>query len=225
LDARKRGTNCVTLSIQMADGEMGFPGNMDVRQTFRLLEDGVLDIRMEATTDASTVCNLAHHSYFNLGDGSDVKDHLLQVSAETYLPVDDGLIPTGERRPVTGTPFDFRRATEFGPAVDQTLVDHNFCLSPDRTGLRLVARLACPASGVSMEVRTTEPGIQVYDGSSVNVSVPGLDGRKMGPGAGIALEPQVWPDAPRRPDFPQATLRPGETYRQHTQYIFAKDKA
>jgi aldose 1-epimerase len=76
-----------------------------------------------------------------------------------------------------------------------------------------------------MEVRTTEPGIQVYDGSSVNVSVPGLDGRKMGPGAGIALEPQVWPDSPRRPDFPQATLRPGETYRQHTQYIFAKDKA
>lgn len=217
------GADFATFSIRLADGHMGFPGAMEIRQTFRLSEGGVLDIRMEATSDAPTLCNLAHHSYFNLGDTPDVKDHLLQVAAETYLPVDDGLIPTGEQAPVDGTRFDFRSPAAIGPRLAQGLIDHNFCLSPDRTDLRPVARLTCPASGVSMELRTTEPGVQVYDGSGLDVPVPGLDGRRMGRFGGIALEPQVWPDAPHHPGFPQALLRPGETYRQATQYIFTKD--
>jgi aldose 1-epimerase len=102
-------------------------------------------------------------------------------------------------------------------------VDHNFCLSRERGPLRPVARLASPASGVAMELRTTEPGLQVYDGAKINVDLPGLSGQTLGAHAGIALEPQVWPDANHHDDFPQAVLRPGEVYQQHTQYIFSKD--
>ncbi|NDR57017.1 aldose epimerase family protein [Aliiruegeria sabulilitoris] len=216
------GADSLALSIRLLDGEMGFPGNMVIHQTFTLLEGGVLDILLEAETDAPTLCNLAHHSYFNLG-GENVADHLLQIDAETYLPVDEELIPTGERAPVEGTRFDFRHPAKIGPRSAQGLIDHNFCLSQERTTLRKVASLACPASGVSMELRTTEPGLQIFDGSPLNVPVPGLDGRRMGPGAGIAMEPQIWPDSPHNPDFAQAILRPGETYEQHTQYAFKKD--
>lgn len=222
-EVEHHGADNLTLTIKLADGEMGFPGNMLIRQTFTLAENGLLDIVMEAETDAPTLCNLAHHSYFNLGDSGDVKDHLLQIDAETYLPVDDELIPTGEQASVEGTRFDFRQATAVGPASAKGLIDHNFCLSQDRTKLRRVARLACPQSGVRMELRTTEPGLQIFDGSVIDIPVPGLDGRQMGPSAGIAMEPQIWPDSPHNPDFAQAVLRPGETYEQHTQYIFAKD--
>jgi aldose 1-epimerase len=202
---------------------MGFPGNLEILQTFRLLEGGVLDITMRATTDAPTLCNLAHHSYFNLGMEETVDGHTLRVDAATYLPVDPELIPTGEPAPVAGTRFDFRTASPLGPASAKGLIDHNFCLSDDRVAIHPVAELCCPETGVAMEVRTTEPGLQVYCGAALDVPVPGLDGRRMGPRSGIALEPQVWPDAPHHPAFPQAVLRPGETYRQNTQFIFRKE--
>ncbi len=215
--------NSITLVIRATDGEMGFPGNLDIRQTFTLRGDGVLDICMEATTDATTLCNIAHHSYFNLGEGDTVADHLLRVAADNYLPVDNELIPTGDVAEVAGTRFDFRAPCAIGPASARGLIDHNLCLSAERQALRKVAELSCPASGVSMQIRTTEPGLQVYDGAALDVPVPGLDGRRMGPGAGVALEPQIWPDSPHHANFPQAILRPGETYRQQTQYIFSKD--
>ena len=223
-DVAEIGADFIVLKIRAEDGEMGFPGNLDITQRFTLRAGGVLDIEMEAVTDAPTLCNLAHHSYFNLG-AETVADHLLQIEAEKYLPVDAELIPNGQQVDVAFTRFDFRTPTQIGPRSAKGLIDHNFCLSQGREPLRRVATLSCPASGVSMDLNTTEPGLQIFDGSLLDVAVPGLDGRKMGPGAGIAMEPQIWPDSPHNPDFAQAVLRPGETYRQHTQYVFAKDRA
>ncbi len=144
--------------------------------------------------------------------------------AERYTPVDAELIPTGETLPIAGTKFDFRapRPTR-QPDGDGPVIDHNYCLSEARNVLRPVARLASPVSGVQLEVRSTEPGLQVYDAAPLDVPVPGLDGRRLGAFAGLALEPQVWPDAPNHPSFPSATLSPGETYRQHTQFAFRKN--
>lgn len=210
----------VTLAIVLDDGEMGFPGTLRAQVAYTLLSGGTLDIVMSAETDAPTLCNLAHHSYFNLGCHT-ISDHLLRIAADHYLPVDDDLIPTGEIHPVVGTGFDFRRDRCPDPAHP---LDHNFCLSPARGPLRPVAWLRNPANSVSMELRTTEPGLQVYSGARVNVDVAGLTGAPMRAHAGIAMEPQVWPDANHHPAFPQAVLRPGEQYRQHTQYVFSKDR-
>lgn len=209
-----------SLVITQADGDMGFPGTLTARVRFACLPGGVLDIRMEAETDAPTLCNLAHHSYFTLG-GETISDHFLQIDAEAYLPVDDELIPTGEERLVVGTAFDFRTPA---PVRQAQPVDHNFCLARARGPLRKVARLTNAETGLAMELRTTEPGLQVYDGAKIDIALPGLTGQPMRAHAGIALEPQIWPDANHHAAFPQAVLRPGERYAQHTQYIFTKDK-
>jgi aldose 1-epimerase len=216
-------TDKATLSIRLADGEMGYPGNMTATVTYQLLHEGVLDITFSATTDKTTLCNLAHHSYFNLDGSATIANHLLRIDAEAFTPVDDELIPTGEVRSVAGHAFDFRNPKPIGPVSTGQIFDHNFCLSNQREALRPVARLESPASGIAMEIRATEPGLQVYDGARIDIPMPGLDGRRMGAHAGIALEPQVWPDAVHHSNFPQAVLHPGETYRQHTQYAFYKE--
>lgn len=209
----------VTLALHLADGEMGFPGNMDVTARYVLLPDGVFDITMTAETDAPTLCNLAHHSYFTLSGEPTISDHLLEVAAESFLEVDAGMIPTGRQTPVAGTSFDFRTPRLLSQAHP---VDHNFCVAPARGPLQQVGTLTSPTSGLSMKILTTEPGLQVYDGAKIDIPLPGLTGTPMGPHAGLALEPQVWPDAHHHPHFPQAVLRPGETYRQQTQFIFSR---
>jgi len=216
--------NSVSLAISLAAGEMGYPGAMQVRQRISLRPRGVLDIRLQAETDAPTLCNLAHHSYFNLDGSQSVASHLLWVDADAYLPVDGDLIPTGKLCPVAATAFDFRQPAPVAGAIAAGGVDHNFCLSRTRMALRTVARLQSPASGLTMEVRTTEPGLQVYDGAKLDIDLPGLAGKPMRANSGIALEPQVWPDANHHADFPQAVLRSGERYDQHTQYVFAKEE-
>lgn len=215
------GPHHAVMAVTLPDGHMGFPGTMTARITFQLLRGGVLDIDIEAWTDAPTLCNLAHHSYFVLDDGPTISDHLLKVAATGYLPVDDELIPTGEVRDVAGTAFDFR---DFAPVGRAHPVDHNFCLSQERAPLRPVAWLKSLRSGVTMECRTTEPGLQVYDGAKINIDLPGLTGRSMNAHAGIALEPQVWPDAVHHDHFPQALLRPEDRYHQHTQFVFTKEE-
>lgn len=209
----------LTLEITLPDGHMGFPGNLKSSVTFTLIDGGVLDIVIEAETDAITLCNFAHHSYFNLDGSETVSDHILSIKSDQYLPVDDELIPTGELRDAAGTPFDFRSPARFGQAHP---IDHNFCLSDGREALRSVAVLQSPKSGVTMECRTTEPGLQLYDGAKIDIALPGLMGKPMGAYAGIAMEPQVWPDANHHDVFPSAILHPGETYRQHTQFVFAR---
>lgn len=221
----QQNQDSVTLSIVLTDGEMGFPGKMEVQVTYSLLGDGIFDIRYRATTDKPTLCNFAHHSYFNLDGGSSILDHTMQVHASHYTPVDDELIPTGQVLDVEGTGFDFVEPKKVKFGGQDGILDHNFCLSPERTNMRSVAKLHSPLSGISMQVNTTEPGLQVYDGAKVDVPVPGLAGTMMSAHAGIALEPQIWPDSPHHQHFPQAILRPGEEYSQHTQFAFTKASA
>ena len=211
--------NSVMLVLHQADGHMGFPGNLEARYTVTCLENGVLDIVIEATTDKPTLCNFAHHSYFNLDGGDSTSEHLLQLDADRYTVVDDEFIPTGESRDVTGSRFDFRKER---PISDDTIIDHNLCLSDKAKPLRRIGHLRSEKSNVTMEIRSTEPGIQVYDGFKLDVEPAGLQNRNYAANAGIALEPQIWPDAVNHSTFPNAVLRPGETYRQHTLFAFSK---
>jgi len=215
-------SDTVALSIVLDDGEMGFPGEMKANVIYSVLPDGILDIKYSATTDKPTLCNFAHHSYFNLDGGKTILDHTLQVHASHYTPVDDELIPTGKAMNVEGTGFDFIEPKKVEYSGQDELLDHNFCLSSARTEMRLVAELHSPLSGVSMQVNTTEPGVQVYDGAKIDIPVTGLSGAIMSAHAGIAIEPQVWPDSAHHNHFPQAILRSGEQYFQHTQYAFKK---
>ncbi|MEM7300754.1 MAG: aldose epimerase family protein [Pseudomonadota bacterium] len=212
----------VSLSINLDDGHMGYPGEIRILVHYALLDGGVLDIRFETMSDEPTLCNLAAHSYFNLDGSRNILDHTLQMDADHFLPVDDELIPTGEQKSVEGDGFDFRSAKPLRDVCAQGLIDHNFCLSHGREALRQVAVLSAPATGVSMTIRTTEPGLQIFDGSKLDVPVTGLDDQKLGAYAGIAMEPQVWPDAINHPDWAQPVLRPGEIYRQHSQFVFSK---
>lgn len=204
--------------IVLEDGHMGFPGRMSVSALFSLFDEGVLDIRYRAETDKPTLCNLAHHSYFSLDGSGDILDHRLQVLAEHYIPVDSDLIPTGEVAPVARTQFDFRQPRSIR-RVDGSgpMIDHNYCTGQGRQSIRKVAQLTSPVSGVSLDVSTTEPGLQVYDGALLDCPMINMKNY-----AGIALEPQVWPDSPNHAHFAQAILRPGEIYSQHTRYEFKK---
>ncbi len=215
-DALDHRVDAVRFGIDLADGEMGFPGAMRIEATFACLPGPTLRLDYEATCDAPTPCSLAHHTYWNLDGSDDVSGHYLTVRADRYVPVDDAMIPTGVAE-VAGTRFDFRAGL---PLPGEGLLDHNLCLSDAREPLRDVAMLH--ARGLRMTLATTEPGLQVYDGAKLNTRVPGLDGRTYRAHAGVALEPQGWPDAPNRPGFPDATLRPGETYRQTTTFTFAR---
>ncbi|MFN4101297.1 MAG: aldose epimerase family protein [Pararhodobacter sp.] len=208
----------VLLALSMADGEMGFPGNLEVTVRISLPGNGALQFDIEATTDRATPCGFAHHGYFTLDDTGDLSRHRLQVPAAHYLPIDDDLIPTGEIAPVAGTPFDFLEPR----SLHRQEIDHNFCLARQRLPLRPVAFLESHASGLGMRVESTEPGLQVYTAIHLPPGgEPGLDGQRYGPFAGVALEAQNWPDAPNRPDFPPAILQSGEPYRQVTRYTFA----
>ena len=224
-DVVLHGPDFVTLSLHSANGDMGFPGAMDVTCTYRLKIPGTLSVEYTATAEEPTLCNLAHHSYFNLDDGGsgDILDHEMMIAAGAYLPVDEEMIPTGVVQPVDGTDFDFRRVrpvrADDGGA--QRLYDHNFCLSASRGPLRHAARARGARSGVSLDLWTTEPGVQFYCGAYLKTDGPtGLAGRRYRPYSGFCLEPQVWPDSPNRPYFPQALLWPGERYHQITEYRF-----
>ncbi len=214
----------VTFTLVDGDGEMGFPGTCRLQVSYTLRAPATLAIEMTATTDRPTLVNLAHHSYFNLDGSADIRDHELQIDAQSYLPVDDELIPTGQIRPVAGSDFDFRASRPIRCEVDgkQVIYDHNFCLSAGRVALRKVAQAASRKSGIAMTIATTEPGLQFYGGHYVNTPVAGLTGSSYGACAGFCVEPQVWPDSPHHPAFPQAILRPGETYRQVSEFGFLR---
>ncbi len=217
------GDDRVSFGITQDDGDMGFPGKLTVRADFALLDGGVLDIRYTATTDRLTICNLAHHSYFVLDDSGTILDHVLGIPAEGLTATDAELIPTGEIRKIAGTPYDFRSGRSIRAANEGGPIDTNFCVSDTRVAIRDIGWLESPASGVRMTIRSTEPGLQVYDAARIVVPVPGLDGRHMDAYSGLALEPQVWPDAIHHKHFPRPELAPGETYAQHTQFVFTKD--
>ena len=212
----------VTFALTSPDGDMGFPGTLQARTTYRI--DGqTLTVEMTATTDAPTVVNLVNHAYFNLaGQGAgDIMGQHLQIDAAHYTPVDDQLIPTGEIRAVAGTAFDFRQTRPIGAQLpDPKAFDHNLCLSaptgPD--GLRLCLTATDPASGRRMRLSTNQPGVQLYTGA--HFDGPGKQGAHYPRFAGFAAETQRFPDSPNNPQFPQATLNPGETYRHVMRFDF-----
>ena len=217
------GVSHVVLRLDSAEGDMGFPGALTARCRYELGGEGELRVTLTAQTDAPTVCSMAHHSYFNLADGgaSPATDHEIMIRADSYLPVDDALIPLGEPQPVAGSRFDFRRMKRIDAYDPDAFYDHNFCLTADGT-LREAAVLRAPRSGVSMTVLTTEPGLQWFTAPQLAAAPPGLGGRHYGHHAGMCLETQIWPDAPNRPDYPSAVLRPGEIREQRTVYRFAR---
>ncbi len=209
--------NSATFTLTSHAKDTGYPGTLNITLTFTLLENGVMDLRMQATTDAPTLCNLAHHSYFNL-NGGDIRTHSLQIDAEHYLPTDANLTSTGEVAKTAGTPFDLRNPTSLAEVCSAVAIDTNVCLSHGPQPLRKVAVLA--AETVTMQVNTDQPGLQIYDTARVNVPVAGLGGKFYGPYCGFAMEPQFWPNAINNPDWAQPVLNPNETYTQHTQYVF-----
>ncbi|QMU73910.1 galactose mutarotase [Streptacidiphilus sp. P02-A3a] len=226
-----RGASGVELTLVSPDGDQGFPGALRVSVRY-LLTPGRLSIEYRATADAPTVVNLTNHSYFNLaGEGAaTVLDHELTLAATHYLPVDRQLQPLGGPEPVHGTPFDFTEPHLLGArirAADPQLrvaggYDHCWCLDGGVTaGPRPVAKLRHPASGRQLTLSTTEPGLQLYTGNSLDGSLTGPAGRPYGPHAGIALETQHYPDSPNRPHFPSTELRPGQEYRSTTVLHFA----
>lgn len=202
--------DAVTLAVDLPDGQGNMPGNRPVRARFAIV-DGALQLDVTATTDAPTLFNVANHSYWNL-DGSDTwAGHSLRIAADRYLPVTEDFCPTGEIAPVAGTIFDLRALRPITPGVDT--YDHNFCLSDTRQPLRDVLWLK-GASGLTMTIGTTETGIQVYDGR--NAQRPGR-----GLYEGLAIEPQMWPDAPNNPSFPPIDLLPGQTFHHATRWAFS----
>jgi aldose 1-epimerase len=214
--------NSVTLTLMSPDGEMGFPGNMDARVRYLLTANNALRIELGAKTDKPTVCNLTHHSYFNLSGEETILDHQVQLDAASIVATDDELIPTGELAPTSGSDHDFTSLRPIRLMRDGAPVkyDDNFCLSDRRVPLRDVGKLTSPTSGIEMTLATTEPGVQLYTGSKVSVPVAGLDGRKYGAFAGVCLETQEWPDAPNQPSFPSSRLDPGENYNHVVEYQF-----
>lgn len=216
------GADFVTLTYRSPDGEMGFPGELEAACTYHLTGDARLRVEMAATSDADTLCNFTQHSYFNLDDGgaSPVLGHRLQIEAERYLPVDEGLLPLGEAAPVAATRNDFRALRPVAENMDEAAYDLNFCLSSDRQPLRRVARLEGARSSVTMQLSTTEPGLQFFDSRPIPAGLKGLDGITYGPFSGLCLEPQIWPDAPNQPRFPSAVLKAGERYEAVIEYGF-----
>ena len=192
------------LRLVSPDGDQGFPGRLAAEIAYGVSETGVR-MTITAETDAPTVCNLTHHGYANLDGGGSIDAQRLTVPADLYTPVDDTDIPLGDHAPVAGTPFDLRD----GPLLaDVGALDHNFVVRG--SGLRTMALLDSPRTRTRLEIRSDQPGLQVYTGQAL-----------ASPRAGVALEPQLFPDSPHHPEWPSAVLRPGETYRHVLEWRFS----
>jgi aldose 1-epimerase len=227
-----RGTG-VVFTYTSRDGEEGYPGTLNARVTYTLTDKNELIFDFHATTDAPTVVNLAQHSYFNLaGHGTrEVLDHELELVADRYTPVDDTLIPTGELASVDGTPFDFRRSTRIGARISDDHVqlrygrgyDHNWVLTRPGEGLQPAAKVTERSTGRTMQIATTEPGLQFYAGNFLDGSNVGKAGRVYRHRTGFCLETQHYPDSPNKPHFPSTVLRPGHEYQSRTVLTFGTE--
>jgi aldose 1-epimerase len=221
----------VTFTYLSKDGEEGFPGNLTIKVTYTLNDENELTIDYEATTDKATPLNVSQHSYFNLaGEGTgEILNHELMLNADRFTPVDRNLIPTGELRPVRGTPLDFTTPTRIGARIDDNYdqlvlghgYDHNFVINRKGNGLELAARVYEPTSGRVLEVSTTQPGVQFYTGNFLDGTVTGKQGHVYKKRNAFCLETQHFPDSPNHPEFPSTILKPGETFRSKTVFKFS----
>ena len=231
-DARGVG---VVLTHTSPNGDEGYPGTVTAKVTYTLTDRNELAVDYEATTDAPTVINLTQHSYFNLSAGQTqtILEHRLMINADRYTPVDDTLIPTGELALVQDTPFDFRTTTAMGARIDQKNntqlergkgYDHNWVLNAASEGLTKAASVFDPRSGRTLDISTTEPGIQFYSGNFLDGTVKGKGGVMIPHRGGFCLETQHFPDSPNHPSFPSTVLRPGQQYRSRTVFTFGVEK-
>lgn len=222
-------TQALILTLISEDGDQGFPGTLRVRVTYTFSDNNELGIHYQAQTDRTTIINLTNHAYFNLEghDAGDVRDHRLQINADLYTEVGEGLIPTGRLLPVAGSAIDFTEMTRVGDVLDRTPtdpamtlaggVDFNFCAGRDRETKR-IASVYAPRSGRTMDVITDQPGVQCYTGNNLNHD--GKDGVHYGPYAGLCLETQHYQDSIHQPHFPSIVLRPEDVYDTLTVYRF-----
>jgi aldose 1-epimerase len=231
----RTGAQALHLHYLSKNGEEGFPGNLSVDVIFSLNDNNELKIDYAATTDKPTVLNLTNHSYFNLkgqGDG-EIVDHIVQINASKFTPVDKNLIPTGELKSVAGTPFDFRKPQKISAHIgdnDEQLklglgYDHNFVIDNGGKTLTMAARVHEETTGRLLEILTTEPGVQFYTGNHMDNGLHGKAGKTYNFRYGLCLETQHYPDSPNHPDFPTTELKPGEKFQSTSVYRFSTDKA
>lgn len=224
-------TASLVLTYLSKDMEEGYPGNLQTKVTYTLDNNNELTVLYEATTDKKTVVNLTQHTYFNLsGDFSkNILDTEMTINADAYLPVDATLIPTGELRPVAGTPFDFREPKALGKDIEAENeqlkrgggYDHCWVLNNQNEGIRLAATAHDPQTGRVLKVYSDEPGIQLYTGNFLDGTLPSKQEGNYGHRTGFCLETQHYPDSPNQPEFPSTVLNPGETYKTTTSFKFS----
>ena len=224
-DIADQSETIVTFKLTSPDGDQGYPGTLNATATYSIVGENRVRLDISATCDAPCPVNMTSHAYWNLTGKFDqsAADHVLKITANHWLPVDEKLIPLADKRDVTGTGYDFRspaRISDMLPRATQGF-DHNFCLTGDRGALRHIATLSDPDGGRSIELSSTEAGLQFYLSQHFTDAMKSVTGVPLHASAGIALEPQTWPNSPNRPDFPSPWLKPGETYQHVIEWEFS----
>ncbi len=231
-DAVQPDKSSIVLTMHSPDGDSGFPGEVTAVVTMTLTDDNAIDIRYEAETTAKTVVNMTNHAYFNLsGDPTRrVDDHLMQINADCFTPVDSTFMTTGQILSVENTPMDFRQPCAIGSDIKNfefqqirygNGFDHNWCLNTKGDDSQVAARVVCPETGICLEVLTDEPGVQFYSGNFLDGTCTGKNGVVYNQSVAFCLETQKYPDSPNKPEWPSAYLEPGQKYTSHCIYRFS----